>query len=273
MKNIIKNLSVKEIIENVQTELNQAIEVIKELQAQVGTPIGEAEAVTETEMLVYDMEQSVERMENVEYTIICAIMAGVYAGNIEAKEKGLFDGIGADTIKHCYEYLALAEQYDLPWNEDNEIATDCVHNDINDLVLFKYADNIPLSEVKTKFGSVYIEELRCKREEEDRIKIFDTNKDYMSYFDVESLQNCADEMKHSLNWEYWTRIDNLMKAEHIEDLASLIYSEKILGIVDKWYDGAKLLELDLSNVPQASEEFFSNEYVNRIGDYYIILSE
>jgi hypothetical protein len=38
----------KEIIENVQSELIRAIETIKELQAQVGTPIGEAEAVTET---------------------------------------------------------------------------------------------------------------------------------------------------------------------------------------------------------------------------------
>lgn len=59
------NLTVKEIIENTQSELNQAIEVIKKLQAQVGTPIGEAEAVTETEMLVYDMEQSVERLSEV----------------------------------------------------------------------------------------------------------------------------------------------------------------------------------------------------------------
>ena len=61
----MKNLTVKEIIENVQSELNQAIEVIKQLQSQVGTPIGEAEAVTETEMLVYDMEQSIERLSEI----------------------------------------------------------------------------------------------------------------------------------------------------------------------------------------------------------------
>ena len=33
------------------------------------SPIGEAESVTETEMLVYDMEQSIERLENVQFLI------------------------------------------------------------------------------------------------------------------------------------------------------------------------------------------------------------
>lgn len=272
MKNIVKNLSVKEIIENVQTELNQAIEVIKELQAQVGTPIGEAEAVTETEMLVYDMEQSVERLENVEYTIICAIMAGVYAGNIEAEEKGLFDGIGADTIKHCYEYLALAEQYDLPWNEDNEIATDCVHNDISDLMWMNYADDMLLKEIRTKWGSIYIEELFSKREEEERIKIYDSNKKYMDYFDVEHLQNCADEMKHSLRWEYCTRIQNLIETEYIEDLAQLIYSDLHASFITKnWKEGADFLKINISHCTLT--EFKENEYVNQIGDYYVILSD
>ena len=272
MKNTIKNLTVKEIIENVQSELNQAIETIKELQAQVGTPIGEGESVTETEMLVYDMEQSIERLSNVEYTIICAIMAGVYAGNIEADGKGLFDGIGADTIKHCYEYLHLAEQYDLPWNEDNEIATDCVHNDISDLMWMNYADNMPLKEIKTKWGSIYIEELFSKREEEERIKIYDSNKKYMDYFDVEHLQNCADEMKHSLRWEYCTRIQNLIETEYIEDLAQLIYSDLHASFTTKnWKKGAEFLKINISHCTLT--EFKENEYVNQIGDYYVILSD
>jgi hypothetical protein len=274
MKNTVKNLTVKEIIENVQSELNQAIEVIKELQAQVGTPIGEAESVTETEMLVYDMEQSIERLENVEYTIICAIMAGVYAGNIEADGKGLFDGIGADTIKHCYEYLHLAEQYDLPWNEDKEIATDCVHNDISDLMWTKYADDMTLKEIKTKWGSIYIEELFSKREEEERIKIYDSNKKYMDYFDVEHLQNCANEMGHSLRWEYHTRINNFTEADYIEDLTQLIYTDLLHAsyITKNWLEGAAYLKINNISICNLTE-FKENEYVNQIGDYYVILSD
>jgi hypothetical protein len=273
-KNTIKNLTVKEIVENVQSELIQAIETIKELQAQVGTPIGEAEAVTETEMLVYDMEQSIERLGNVEYTIIFAIMAGVYAGNIEAKGEGMFDGIGADTIKHCYEYLHLAEQYDIPWNEDNEIATDCVHNDICDLMWMKYADDIPLKEIKTKWGSIYIEELFSKREEEERIKIYDSNKKYMDYFDVEHLQDCANEMGHSLRWEYYTRINNFTEANYIEDLTQLIYTDLLHAsyITKNWRDGAEYLKINNISICNLTE-FEENEYVNKVGDYYIILSD
>lgn len=275
MNNKIKNLTVKEIIENVQSELAQAIETIKELQAQVSVPIGEAEVVTETEMLVYDMEQSIERLSNVEYTIICAIIAGVYAGNIESMGKGFINDFGADSITHCYEYLDKAEQYDLPWDDNNEIATDCVHNDICDLMWCSYADNVELAEIKTKFGSIYIEELNSKREEEERIKIFDTNKEYMDYFSVEELQNAADEMKHSLRWEYCTRISNFEKAETIEDLTQLIYCGVGINLITKnWVEGAESLGLKVDeNPPRASHDFFNNEYVNRIGDYYVILSD
>ena len=272
MKNTVKNLSVKEIIENAQSELTQAIETIKELQAQVGTPIGEAESVTETEMLVYDMEQSIERLTNVEYTIICAIMAGVYAGNIESEGKGFFNDFGADSITHCYEYLNLAEQYELPWDEHNEIATDCVHNDISDLMWSNYADRIPLRRIQTNFGTIFIEELYSKRGEEERIKIFDSNEKYMDYFDVEHLQNCADEMKYSLKWEYNTRIQNFIKAEYIEDLAQLIYSTMHASFITKnWKEGAEFLGIDYNHCNLS--EFKNNEYVNQIGDYYIILSD
>ena len=272
-KETVKNLSVKEIIENVQAELTQAIETIKNLHELINEPIGTAEYVTETDMLIYDMEQSIERLSSIEYTIITAIMAGVYAGNIESMGKGFIDDFGADSITHCYEYLELAEQYDSPWNNNNKIAADCVHNDISDLMWFKYAENMELKEIKTKFGSIYIEELCSKRKEEDRIKIFDSNKNYMDYFDVEHLQNCANEMGHSLKYEYNTRIRNFIKAETIKDLTLLVYSYEDFKIVTNWKEGAKLLEIDLSDNVKAEKEFFDNEYVNQIGDYYVILSD
>ena len=211
-KNTVKNLTVKEIIENVQSELNQAIEVIKELQAQVGTPIGEAEAVTETEMLVYDMEQSIE---NLEY-----------------------------------------------------INTNKTH-------LTNYQYNVSLTKIKTKFGCIFIEKLFDKREEEERIKIYDSNKNYMDYFDLQHLQNCAEEMQYSLKDEYNSRIKNFVNATSIQDLALLIYSYEDFEIVkgNNWTKGAKRLGLDLTNITQAAHDFFNNDYVNRIGDYYVILSD
>lgn len=273
MKNTVKNLSVKEIIENTKTQLEQSIETIKNLHELINEPIGTADYVTETDMLIYDMEQSIERLSSIENTIVCAIMAGVYAGNIEATAKGFLVDFGADSITHCYEYLDLAEQYELPWDENNEIATDCVHNDICDLMWSKYANNVELTEIKTKWGSIYIEELNSKREEEERIKIYDSNKNYMDYFDVEHLQNCADEMGHSLKWEYGTRINNFMEANYIEDLAQLIYSDLHASFITKnWLEGAEYLKINNISICNLSE-FKENEYVNQIGDYYIILSD
>lgn len=272
-KETVKNLSVKEIIENVQAELTQAIETIKNLHELINEPIGTAEYVTETDMLIYDMEQSIERLSSIEYTIITAIMAGVYAGNIESMGKGFIDDFGADSITHCYEYLELAEQYDSPWNNNNKIAADCVHNDISDLMWSKYAENMELKEIKTKFGSIYIEELFSKRKEEDRIKIFDSNKNYMDYFDVEHLQNCANEMGHSLRWEYCTRINNFKETNYIADLADLIYTDLHASYITKnWLEGVEYLKINNIFICNLTE-FEENEYVNKIGDYYVILSD
>ena len=273
MKNTVKNLSVKEIIENTKAQLEQSIETIKNLHELINEPIGTADYVTETDMLIYDMEQSIERLSSIENTIICAIMAGVYAGNIEAAAKGFLVDFGADSITHCYEYLDLAEQYELPWDENNEIATDCVHNDICDLMWSKYADRIPYREIKTKWGSIYIEELFSKRGEEERIKIYDSNKKYMDYFDVEHLQNCADEMGHSLRYEYHTRIRNFTEANYIKDLANLIYTDLHASyITNNWLEGADYLKINNISICNLTE-FKENEYVNQIGDYYVILSD
>lgn len=198
----MKNLTYKEIIENAQSELAQAIEVIKKLQAQFGTPIGEAEAVTELEMFVYDMEQSVERLETIKYAV-------------------------------C--------------EEPNE--------------------------VKTKFGSLFVEPLIGVREEVDRIKIFDSNKKYMDYFDVEHLQNCANEMGYSLNQEYSSRINNFIIANTIEDLTFLIYSYEDFKTTKNWEEAAEFLELDFKDPYRTAIELEQNEYVNKVGDYYIVLSD
>jgi hypothetical protein len=212
MKNTIKNLTVKEIIENTKSQLEQSIETIKNLHELINEPIGTADYVTETDMLIYDMEQSIERLSTI---------------------------------------------------------------NINKLTRTNYNYTIPLIKIKTKFGDIYIEKLFDEREEVDRIKIYDSNKNYMDYFDLEHLQNCANEMHCSLKEEYNTRIHNFINASTIHDLALLIYSYEDFEIVkgNNWTKGAECLGLDLNNMSQAAYDFFNNEYVNRIGDYYVILSD
>jgi hypothetical protein len=79
-------------------------------------------------------------------------------------------------------------------------------------------------------------------------------------------------MKHSLRWEYCTRIQNLIETEYIEDLAQLIYSDFHASFITKnWKEGAEFLKINISHCTLT--EFKENEYVNQIGDYYVILSD
>ena len=86
-----------------------------------------------------NMNESIERLATIENTILVALNAAVYAGNIEASGKGFIDDFGADSLSHRFEYLAFAEQYDLPYDDDGLIATDCVYNNVSEYMWSTYA--------------------------------------------------------------------------------------------------------------------------------------
>ena len=131
-------LTIKEIINNAIDEMRRAQETIKDLYESLGEPIGEG-PVTDDEQLVNDMNSSIERLATIEDIILVALNAAVYAGNIEASEKGFINDFGADSLSHRGEYLAFAEQYDLPYDDDGLIATDCVYDDVSEYMWTTYA--------------------------------------------------------------------------------------------------------------------------------------
>lgn len=132
-------LTVKEIINNAIDEMQRAQETIKYLYESLGEPIGSGESITDDEMLIEDMSNSIERLATIENTILVALNAAVYAGNIEASDKGFINDFGADSLSHRAEYLAFAEQYDLPYQDDGLIATDCVYDDVSKYIWNTYA--------------------------------------------------------------------------------------------------------------------------------------
>ena len=131
-------LTIKEIINNAIDEMQRAQETIKDLYESLGEPIGEG-PVTDDEQLINDMSDSIERLATIENIILVALNAAVYAGNIEASEKGFINDFGADSLSHRAEYLAFAEQYDLPYDDDGLIATDCVYDDVSEYMWSTYA--------------------------------------------------------------------------------------------------------------------------------------
>lgn len=132
-------LTIKEIIDNAIDEMHRARETIGYLHECLGEPIGDGRAITDDEMLIDDMNKSIERLATIENTILVALCAAVYAGNIEADGKGFINDFGADSLSHRAEYLAFAEQYELPYNDDGLIATDCVYDDVSEYMWTTYA--------------------------------------------------------------------------------------------------------------------------------------
>lgn len=132
-------LTIKEIINNAIDEMQRARETIGELYESLGEPISDGQPMTDDEILIDDMNSSIERLATIENTILVALNAAVYAGNIEASGKGFVNDFGADSLSHRAEYLAFAEQYELPYQEDGLIATDCVYNDVSEYMWSTYA--------------------------------------------------------------------------------------------------------------------------------------
>lgn len=124
-------LTIKDIINNAIDDMYRAKETIEDLQSECRDHLGINGTLTDTEVLIEDINNSIERLATIEDTILVALNAAVYAGNIEASEKGFVNDFGADSLSHRAEYLAFAEQYDLPYDDDGLIATDCVYNDVS----------------------------------------------------------------------------------------------------------------------------------------------
>ena len=268
------NMSIKEILYNTKSELTQAIETIKELKSRLDEPIDGTGNLTETEQLCIDMEHSIERLDDIPERIIVAIKAGVYAGNVEGTEYVCHNDFGYDSVSHCKEYLELAEQYDIPYLKDNKIDSDSVNTDISNLIWDIYSTKGKhkfIREIKTPIGTLYIEKLLF-RTEKDRIVIFDSDKKWMDYFTMESVIDTANVYNCSEQTIIDEYIRNMKNCKTIEDLLIYINLSWDEYSVD-WEKIADILVERTGHQINSAGELLENEWVNKIGDYYILITE
>lgn len=129
-----------------------------------------------------------------------------------------------------------------------------------------------LRTVKTKFGTFFIEDLNSVREESDIIKIFDSNKKYMDYISVAHLNADRDYTGRRLEEEYQLRINDFIDCDTIESLIEKISFDYEM-VTSDWEEVADYLGINYyPNKQLVLNELNGNEYVNRIGDYFIVLS-
>ena len=135
-----------------------------------------------------------------------------------------------------------------------------------------------MKQINTKFGTLYIEEWEFdshkpwQREEEDRVKILDSNKNYIGRLPADLIEESAG-------------YDNITPQERLDKYASELANAKtiedLLDMLDVDYEfvGTKdetiaYLHNELNwDLPSEDYNPLDNEWVNKIGDYYIVVSD
>ena len=116
-------------------------------------------------------------------------------------------------------------------------------------------------------GTFYIEELE-NREEQDRVKLYDSDEKYLDYL---PLERC-DDTDPTFEEQYNGYVEMLENFKNIPDLMEwLVSSWEFIGDKDQTI---KYLHEELNwDLPSEDYNPLDNEWVNRIGDIYIVISE
>ena len=116
-------------------------------------------------------------------------------------------------------------------------------------------------------GTFYIEELE-NREEQDRVKIYDSDEKYLDYLPLERY----DDTDPTFEEQYQDYVEMLENFKTVPDLMEwLVSSWEFIGDKDQTI---KYLHEELNwDLPSEDYNPLDNECVNRIGDVYIVVSE
>lgn len=116
-------------------------------------------------------------------------------------------------------------------------------------------------------GKFYIENFD-EREEQDRIKIYDSDENYLDYLPLEQI----DVDDAPIEEQYNNYIEMLEQFKTIEELMDwLVCDCEFIGNKDRTIEYLhKELNWDL---PSENYNPLDNEWVNRIGDTYIVVSD
>lgn len=133
-------------------------------------------------------------------------------------------------------------------------------------------------EVKTKIGTLYLEEKDC-REEDDRIKVFDSLGRYFDYFCLEHIEEdgtTIDEFYEQTKRDL-AEVDNIDKLLDYFGInvwtASIEWTdllEDMYGFDGFEYRDGKIYDLS-DGTGITLDVIMENEYVNKIGSTYIFV--
>ena len=116
-------------------------------------------------------------------------------------------------------------------------------------------------------GTFYIEELE-NREEQDRVKLYDSDEKYLEYLPIERYDD-TDQTEEEQYQGYIEMLESFKNVLYLMDW--LVCRCEFIGDKDQTI---KYLHEELNwELPSEDYNPLDNEWVNRIGDIYIVVSE
>lgn len=123
-------------------------------------------------------------------------------------------------------------------------------------------------EVETKFGKISIE-YPIEDNDDDKIRILDSNGSYMDYIERESFENRAEEHGTTFEEEVKAFADELTEITEIADLCNAICCDSwvMAYLEEHWTEIAEYMYYE------TKEDVLESDFVNRVGEYLILVSE
>lgn len=113
-------------------------------------------------------------------------------------------------------------------------------------------------------GDFYIEELE-NREEQDRVKLYDSDENYLDYLPLERYGDTDP----TLEEQYNGYIEMLESFKNVPDFMDWLVCD--CDFIGNESEAIKYILTEI--MPDNEFDLLDNEWVNRIGDVYIIISE
>lgn len=113
-------------------------------------------------------------------------------------------------------------------------------------------------------GTFYIEELE-NREEKDRVKLYDSDENYLDYLPLERYG----ETDSTFEEQYDGYVEILESFKTVPDLMDWLVCD--CDFIGNESEAIKYILTEV--MPDNQFDLLDNEWVNRIGDIYIIISE
>lgn len=145
-----------------------------------------------------------------------------------------------------------------------------------------------MRKIDTKFGVIYIEDLEYDRhcpymrEEEDRIKIFDSDENYMDCWYMDTIEDFARTDNKTLDEAYQDIIRRYEEVDDLEaicpdirfdtdDIVKFVLFMQVDGYLD--IENQDLIFDIFHNQDKLREHIKDHEWVNRIGNHYLLIQE